>query len=117
MAEAEAQYAGLKQRWIVAESDECGEGDLKQLEKRLDQEREEAEKALKALGKRLFGCKRDASEATEKLAKGLRYHGLKNITIEAQPHRQRPGRPRKDACRPSSDTASCRPSWCARRRG
>ncbi len=95
MAEVEAQYAGLKQRWIVVESDERAQGDLKQLEKRLDREQEEAGKALKALGKRLFGCERDASEATGKLGKGLRYHRLENITIEAEPHHRGPGRPRK----------------------
>jgi transposase len=96
VVEVEGHYAGLKQRWTVVESDNHAEGDLNQLEKRLDRECKEAERALKALGKRLFGCERDASEATQKLAKVLRYHRLENITIEAAPYHRRPGRPRKD---------------------
>jgi hypothetical protein len=56
VVEVEGHYAGLKQRWIVVESDNHAEGDLNQLEKRLDRECKEAERALKTLGKRLFGC-------------------------------------------------------------
>jgi transposase len=49
VAEAEAYYAGLKQRWVVVESDERAERGVKQVEKRVDQEQAKATKGLRAL--------------------------------------------------------------------
>ncbi len=96
--EADYYYAGLKQRWIVVESYKRAEGDLQRLRKCLDREHEEALKALKALGKRLFGCEQDAREAANKLEKSLRYHRLRETTtIKALPYHAKPGRPGRDA--------------------
>lgn len=97
VAELEAEYASLKQRWIVVHSDKRAQGDLQQLRKRLDRDHEEAKKALKALGKRFFGCEQDALEAANKLEKGLRYYRLQGITIKAEPYHTKPGRPGQDA--------------------
>ncbi len=97
MAEIEAEYAGFEQRWVVVESDKRAEGDLERVEKRVDRERAKTTKALRALRRHPFNCERDAHEAAKKLAKGLRYHRLENIAVEAEPYHDRPGRPRKDA--------------------
>ena len=99
VAELEADYyAGLKQRWVVVHSDKRAEGDLERLRKRLDREHEEALEALKALGRRLSGCQRDAREAANKLEKDLRYHRLRETTtIKALPYHAKPGRPGRDA--------------------
>jgi transposase len=127
VAEVQAEYAALKQRWIVVHSEKRARGDLKRLEKRvekhLEREHEEALKALKALGKRFFGCERDAREAANKLEKGLRYYRLKEtMTIKASPYHAKPGRPRQDAPPPiiatasRSKTSAQRIFWHARRR-
>lgn len=97
LAEVEATYAELAQRWVVVESEGRARRGLEQLEKRLAGERTKATKALRELRRRPFNCERDASEAAKKLGKGLRYHRLLDITIESEPYHENPGRPRKDA--------------------
>lgn len=97
VAEVEASYAGLKQRWVVVESDKRAQRGIEQVERRVGHERTKAMKALRDLGRRPFNCERDAREALKKLAKGLRYHRLEDITIESEPYHAQPGRPRKDA--------------------
>ncbi len=97
VAEVEASYAGLKQRWVVVESDKRAQRGIEQVERRVGHERTKAMKALRDLGRRPFNCERDAREALKKLAKGLRYHRLDDIAIESEPYHAQPGRPRKDA--------------------
>jgi hypothetical protein len=102
VAEVQAEYAALKQRWIVVHSEKRARGDLKRLEKRVEKHLErEHEEALK----------------------GLRYYRLKEtMTIKASPYHAKPGRPRQDAPPPiiatasRSKTSAQRIFWHARRR-
>lgn len=96
LCEVATEYGGVEQRWVIVESESRAERELAGLDKRIDKEQSKARKELKALGRRSFGCEADGRKAAEQLAKGLRYHVLENVTIEAEPYHQRPGRPRSD---------------------
>jgi transposase len=88
-------YGGIKQRWLVVESDLRREADLKQLEKQIGKHQDTAEKQLQELGQQDFACQADALAAAKKWSKKLGYHNLEQIEITEHPYYQKAGRPKK----------------------
>ena len=88
-------YAGLKQRWLVVESEASKESDLKQLEKKIQQHEELAQKQLQQLGQQDFACAPDALAAAAKWSKKLCYHRLEQVEVVPHPYYKKAGRPRK----------------------
>jgi transposase len=95
MAEVCSTYAGVRQRWLVVQSEPRQQADLQQLDKRIDQAKTQKIKALKELGAHPFACEADAVDATNAFAKKLKYHTLTDIEVLKKPHYDKPGRPRK----------------------
>lgn len=62
IAECCSDYAGVKQRWLVVES-EARKADLKQLEQRLAKQLEKAQSQLRQLSQQEFACAADAIKA------------------------------------------------------
>ena len=75
-------YGGIKQRWLVVESEERRESDLKQLEKKIQKDWCEANKALRQLTAQRFACVPDAERAAKKLLKKSKYHELTSIKVQ-----------------------------------
>ena len=75
-------YGGIKQRWLVVESEERRESDLKQLEKKIQKDFSEAHKALRQLSAQRFACVPDAERAAKKLLKKSKYHELTSIKVQ-----------------------------------
>ena len=90
------EYAGIKQLWVVVESDERFEADLKSLSKRIDSSMSANMKSLKSLESKEFACEPDALSAAADFEKTLKYHLLDELKIITKPHYQRRGRPRPD---------------------
>jgi len=89
-------YGGVRQRWLVVESEARKESDLKKLEKRLAKKFTQAQSQLRKLCQQKFACAKDALTATKLLESQLPFHQLANIeVIEHAQHRGR-GRPRQD---------------------
>ena len=65
IAEVGSYYAGIKQRWLVVESEQARESDLKKIEKRLAKKLAQAQSQLKALCRREFACEADAEKAVQ----------------------------------------------------
>jgi transposase len=78
----QSQYAGIQQRWLVVESQERQESDLKRLEKNLDKAQTEATRKLRELSRQSFACVADALKAANKLSKKLKYHQL--VALDTQ---------------------------------
>ncbi|NEO74528.1 IS1634 family transposase [Moorena sp. SIO3H5] len=90
-------YGGVRQRWLVVESEARKESDLKKLEKRLAKKFTQAQSQLRKLCQQKFACAKDALTATKLLESQLPFHQLANIeVIEHAQHRGR-GRPRQDS--------------------
>ena len=68
--------ADLEQRWLVIESQERRESDLKKLADKIDKDLRVAKKKLKELSSREFACAPDAIVAAKKLLKKSLYHEL-----------------------------------------
>ena len=87
--EVTKSYGGIKQRWLVVESEKRREADLKKLEKNIQKEAQEAEKQLRQLNRQTFACIPDAQKMAKKLLKKSRYHHLTNIKIEVVANKNR----------------------------
>lgn len=86
-------YAGIKQQWVVVESLQRMEADLKTVAKRVEKALNEKEKALKSLMNKSFACEVDALSTVAEFEKTLKYHKLNELQIVSQPHYLRRGRP------------------------
>lgn len=91
------EYAGIKQLWVVVESDERKLADLKSLSKRISQSLSDNLSSLKRLSNREFACEADALSGAADFAKTLTYHVLTGVNIIAKPHYQGKGKPRAGA--------------------
>jgi transposase len=79
--------------------------DLKQLDRQIDKEHQQALKALNRLSRQAFNCEADAHDAATQLAQSWRYHQLNDLTCQPVAHYAQPGRPAADA-EPSTITWS-----------
>ena len=86
-------YAGIKQQWVVVESLQRMEADLKTAAKKIEKALNEKEKALKSLTNKSFACEADALSAVTEFEKTLKFHDLSELQIVSQPHYSRRGRP------------------------
>jgi transposase len=92
-----SEYGGVRQSWLVVESQARKEADLKQLEKRLIKKLSVAQSELRQLSNQEFACSKDALIAAQRLSSKLPLHQLANIQVkEVKKHTGR-GRPSKDA--------------------
>jgi transposase len=89
-------YAGIRQRWLVVESQARLESDLKQLEKRVALKLTSATSALKQLASQQFACQPDAFQAATALSEQLPYHQLDDLQVVEIIEYKKRGRPRKD---------------------
>lgn len=91
------QYAGIKQLWVVVESEQRKEADLKALLKRIEKSLAAKSKKIKTLESQEFACEADALRSAADFEKTLKYHLLSDLKIVTKPHYQRRGRPRPGA--------------------
>ena len=87
-------YAGIRQRWLVVESEARRDADLKHLNQKLQKHLEAAQKQLRHLEQQDFACAPDALAAAEQWNKKLRYHHLDQIEVVLHPYYNQVGRPR-----------------------
>jgi len=71
MSSVESNYGGVKQRWIVVESEQKKALDLKQLTKATEKATAQAEKQLSQLQRQEFACREDALTALSRWEKSL----------------------------------------------
>jgi transposase len=91
-----SEYAGIKQQWVVVESEQRKQADLKTLSKRIEQSFTLKKKGLLNLEKKEFACETDAISAAKDFGKTLNYHSLAELNIVVKPHYKRKGRPRPE---------------------
>ena len=70
------EYGGVKQRWIVVESEQKKALDLKQLTKATEKATAQADKQLLQLQRQEFACREDALTALSRWEKSLELHHL-----------------------------------------
>lgn len=94
--EVEATYAGVRQRWILVESQtrkadaSLWQPELEKLERRLNRQ-------LKQLTQQVFACKPDALDALMQYQDRLEVHQLTQVSVETVRAKRAPGRPAKSS--------------------
>jgi transposase len=74
-----SNYAEIEQRWLVVESTERKESDLRQLEKRISKSKISALSKLKKLLSANFKSYEEAAKSVNSLNKQLKYHQIENV--------------------------------------
>jgi transposase len=97
IAECCGDYGGIKQRWLVVESEARTQADLKQLEKRLGKQLELAQSQLRQLSQQEFACAADAIQAAQRFESQQHFHQLADLEVIEHKRHTKSGRPRKDA--------------------
>jgi len=87
-----ATYGGVRQRWLIIWSAQAEERERARLQKRVEKERRQAERAWRALCRREFGSREEAEAAVREQEKRWRYH---RVEVEYRPvkHYGQRGRP------------------------
>ncbi len=97
LKESRSEYAGIEQRWILVESEQRRNSDLKQLAKKLKQYQEKYQQELQILSAQEFACATDAISAAENLSQTMKWHQLSNIETVEKSHYDKAGKPKKGA--------------------
>jgi transposase len=95
IAARESEYAQIKQRWLIIESEERKKSSIKQVNKQVEKQKEKAEVSLRKLSRQEFACQPDAKMAIEKLSNSWKYHQIKEIEYSEKPEHKKVGRPSK----------------------
>jgi transposase len=90
-----SEYGGVQQRWILVQSKDAYERDIKLLQKNLEKKEAECNKAIIKLSKEIFHCKKDALKAVTKLEKKYPLFFLRVTEMVSVYHNDKVGRPGK----------------------
>jgi transposase len=77
-------YAGIKQTWLIVESQKRKESDLRQLEEQIKKAKERVEKLLKELNKEKFNSPESARYKLKSINKKLKLFEIKEIQVSAE---------------------------------
>lgn len=76
-------YAGIEQRWLVVQSQERRESDLRKLTQKITKAESKAVLDLKKLSQERFACEADAIKALSKLSTQFKYHQINESKVTA----------------------------------
>ena len=96
LSSTEREYGGIKQRFVVVESEQKQVADLKRLNKKIEKAAVKAQKELQQLRCQEFACEEDAQKALHRWEKRLDWHHLQDISIVEKCHYSHRGKPRLD---------------------
>lgn len=74
-------YAGIEQRWLVVQSQERRESDLRKLSQKITKAESKTVLELKNLSQDKFACEVDAVKALTKLSKQFKYHQIQSSKV------------------------------------
>lgn len=74
-------YAGIEQRWLVVQSQERRESDLRKLTQKITKGESKAVLDLKKLSQERFACEADAIKALSKLSTQFKYHQINESKV------------------------------------
>jgi len=78
----ESEYGGVKQRWLIIESEARKAASIKQIEKGVEKQELKMKAALRKLSWQEFACHEDAETAIKMLSDAGKYHQVKEIKYE-----------------------------------
>ena len=80
-----SEYANIKQRWLVVESEIRKQAAIKKIAEQVEKQLESAKTALRKLSKQEFACIADAEIAIKRLSDSWKYHQITEIECQEKP--------------------------------
>lgn len=80
-----SEYADIKPRWLVRESEIRKPADLKKITQQVEKQLESAKTKLRKLSRQNFACIADAEVAIKKLSDSCKYHQITEIKSQEKP--------------------------------
>lgn len=80
-----SEYANIKQRWIIVESDIRKQAALKKIAQQVEKQLESASSSLRKLFRQEFACIADAEIAIKRLSDTWKYHQITEIECREKP--------------------------------
>ena len=80
-----SEYANIKQRWIVVESDIRKQAAIKKIAQQVEKQLESASDSLRKLFRQEFACIADAEIAIKRLSDSWKYHQIAEIECREKP--------------------------------
>ena len=74
-----SEYANIKQRWVVVESEARKKSAIKRISEQIEKQLEKAEAGLRKLLRQEFACIADAEQGIKMLSESWKYHEIKEI--------------------------------------
>jgi transposase len=88
-----SNYAGVNQQWVVVESRQRMESDLKNFTKKVERSLKDKERKLNSLMNKEFACETDAINAINEFKKTLKYHSINESQVLTKAHYAKKSRP------------------------
>lgn len=94
IAAISSEYANIKQRWLVIESESRKQAAIKKIAEQVEKQLESAKAALRQLSRQEFACIADAEAAIKRLSDSWKYHQIKEIEYRENPVKKPTGKPK-----------------------
>jgi transposase len=88
IAEISSEYANIKQRWLVIESEVRKQAALKKISVSVEKQLESAKVSLRKLSSQEFACIADAEIAIKRLSDSWKYHQIAEIECREKPDKK-----------------------------
>ncbi|WP_449418334.1 IS1634 family transposase [Phormidium nigroviride] len=94
IAEIASEYAQVKQRWLVIESELRKQAAIKKISAKVEKQLESAKRLLRKLSRQEFACIADAEMAIKRLSDSWKYHQIKEIEYREKQGKNPKGKPK-----------------------
>ena len=92
IAARSSEYANIKQRWLVVESEIRKQAAIKKIAEQVEKQLESAKTSLRKLYKQEFACIADAEIAIKRLSDSWKYHQITEIKCQEKPLKKPTGK-------------------------
>jgi transposase len=94
IAAISSEYANIKQRWLVIESEIRKQAAIKKIAEEVEKQLESASSSLRKLFRQEFACQADAEIAIKRLSDSWKYHQIAEIECQEKPAKKTTGKPK-----------------------
>jgi transposase len=85
IAAISSEYANIKQRWLVIESEIRKQAAIKKIAEQVEKQLESAQASVRKLSRQNFACVADAEMAIKRLSDSWKYHQIVEIEYQEKP--------------------------------
>lgn len=94
IAAISSEYANIKQRWLVIESEIRKQAAIKKIAEQLEKQLESAQASVRKLSRQEFACTADAEMAIKRLSDSWKYHQIAEIEYREKPVKKTTTKPK-----------------------